>query len=192
MANPLVDLTTLAYLKAYLGLPAGASTLDAAYEALITAASQWAISYCSRNFIAADYAQRLNGNGTQTLMLPNYPVISVASVTVLNGTPLDATVSPLTNGYMLDGRVIVRTGGQLFPYMRLAVAVAYRAGYEIGSIPDDLQIAVCEAVQSKFNRRNSPEVAARTIANETISYTTAQVPASSLSVFRAYMNVAPL
>lgn len=192
MANPLVDLTTLAYLKAYMGQPVGAATTDAAYAALITAASTWAASYCSRAFIAADYNDRLNGTGTQTLMLPRYPVISVTSVTVLDGAPLDLTVSPLRNGYMVDGRLLVRTGGSFFPYMRLAVQVAYRAGFETSAIPDDLQIAVCVAVVARFNQRNNPEIAARTIANETISYTTAQVPASALAVFNAYRNVASL
>jgi len=129
-------LTTLAAVKEWLGL----STDDADMELarLIEAGSAYAYSYINRSsFAAHDVIENVRGNGKDTMLLRDWPVLSITSLGV-EGKPIDpATIAPLgfaSNGYRVTD---ANTGspqsvdlyGSTFWY-RSQVQVSYRAGYE--------------------------------------------------------------
>lgn len=186
MANP-IDLTTLAAVKLYLGgnIP---GTLDPLLESLITAASAWVATYCNRTFQVQVYTETYDGTGTARLMLRQAPVISVASVVVDRVAWAFATGHG--PGYEFDDNCLYAVNGHRFPYAYRTVRIEYTAGY--ATIPYDLQQAVTEMVALKYKQRDQIGISARSIAQETISYTTADVPKSAKPVLALYQRAAPL
>lgn len=73
-------LTTYAAVKEYLKL----STDDEqnSLERMINAVSEMIEKYCDRHFEKATYTEKYRGNNRQLLRLNQYPVLSVASVTI--------------------------------------------------------------------------------------------------------------
>ena len=81
------DLTNIAALKAWLGLPSGASPNDATLAALITAASRAIYATLSRpGLLPQNYSEVIDGE-SERLFLRHWPVLQVASVT-LDGHPV--------------------------------------------------------------------------------------------------------
>lgn len=75
------DLTTLAALKAWLGLPAGASPNDATLGALVTAASRAVYAALSRPSLLPQAGVDVLDGESRTLFLRRWPVLHVRSVT---------------------------------------------------------------------------------------------------------------
>lgn len=186
MTNP-IDLCTVADVRAYIGgdIPTASDDL---IQALITAASQYAMSFCARNFKSASYSEVYDGTGTTRLLLKQTPVTAVASVSV-DGLSYSATTSSLASGFQFDDLGLFATGCSVFPYRQRCVSVAYTAGYT--TVPFDLSQAVVEMVADKYKRRANIGIQARAIANETITYTSGEVPKSARVVLLNYMRVVP-
>src|ERR1700704_4953670 len=107
MPAPATDLTTKAAVKATYGITD--TTLDAVFDRLISAASLFVAKYCARPFIVASFTETRNGNGRSRIVLNNYPVVSVTSVTVDNSA-VPARTSPTGVGYTLAGSSIYLNG----------------------------------------------------------------------------------
>lgn len=82
-------LTIIETVKSFIGIPVSDTSKDALLEILINAASERIERYCGRHFEKATYTEKYRGNGRQKLLLEQYPIISVTSVTVHGGL-LDA------------------------------------------------------------------------------------------------------
>jgi hypothetical protein len=135
------DLTNLAALKAWLGLPAAASASDPTLAALVTAASRAICAALSRpNVQPQDYAEVLDGD-RRTLTLRHWPVLQVRSVT-WNGVAVPQIAASSVGaafGYMLRSGDLAPPGGpqalDLFgvapSHRRANVVVDYQAGYAI-------------------------------------------------------------
>lgn len=180
-----VDLTTVAAVKAYMGDNTNNATQDAVLQQLITAASQFAESYCSRVFHEATYTDQLSGTGTYRLLLPQVPVTAVAAVGVDGASWLSAATSR-NPGFQFDNLGLYAVGGMYFCRGVRNVEVTYTAGYADDAIPADLSQAVIELVVLKFKRRTNIDVTARMIAQETISYNVQDMPKSTRSVLDLY------
>lgn len=188
-----MDLTTLATVKAYLGVPNTAS--DAVLQTLITAYSGATEGYISRLLSQASYNEWRDGNGGDQIMLINYPVTAVASVTVYPLTTSYVPVTdPLSNGYRQfdvsrgDGRLIVLTQA-CFTRGRRNVNIQYTAGYvNTAAVPADLQEAVCELVSLSFKRRDWIGKKSQALAGETISYDTAALPEPIAMTLQRYRD----
>lgn len=185
------DLTTLANVQAFLGNTVAGDVAE--INLLITAASQYVATYCSRIFQSQSYTENYNGTDSDRLVLRNWPIQSIQSLSV-DTVPIPAAANAAAAGYMFDQKVIYLTGSQysdnnVFRFTRgwQNVTVTYSAGYS--TIPEDLAQAATEMVADKFKRRQNIGVAARQIAGETISYTQADVPPSALSVIKAYRKL---
>lgn len=180
-----MDLTTLVSVKQYLGITTNAS--DAVLSALITAASAYVVSYCGRDFGSASATESYDGTGNTRQMLRRVPVTAVSSV-VVNGQTLNAVSWPQW-GYTFDEYGLIAMGDcNYFPRGTRNVTVTYTAGY--ATVPADLSQAVNEMVADKFKRRDNIGISARQIAQETISYTSGDVPKSALSVLNVYQRAA--
>ena len=135
------DLTSLAALKAWLGLPQGASPNDATLAALITAASRAIYAALSRPAVLPQsYSEVLDAEG-QRVFLRHWPVVRVTSVT-LDGQAIPqagATSAPPAHGYLLRPDDVAPPGrpqsldifGRRAATRRQSLVVDYVAGYAV-------------------------------------------------------------
>ncbi len=135
------DLTTLAALKAWLGLPPGAGPNDTTLAALVTAASRTAYAFLSRpGFLPQSYTETLDLE-TRRVTLRQWPVLQVNTVLWRGivvppnqSADLDASV-----GYVLQTGDAAPPGrpqaidlfGDCYRPGRQSLVVSYRAGYAV-------------------------------------------------------------
>lgn len=153
MATLPTDLTTLAAVKAWLGLPPAANpTGDPILQTLISQASIAILSNISRRVLPQDYSDRYDGVGWSAtrIMLRQWPVLSVSAVsignTAITAAPIPGVGSTYGSGYLLSGSDPYPPGSQQYldfqgyflPAGAQNIGVSYRAGYatsEAWSIP---------------------------------------------------------
>lgn len=97
-------LTTLAAVKDWLEITTDGS--DAALTRIIDAASQFVLGWLNRDsFQATEYTQNFKGNGKTSMLLRNWPVLSVTSVGIA-GVDIPASSAPVNGlpgqGYYLS------------------------------------------------------------------------------------------
>lgn len=140
MAIHIYDLTTIAAVKVLTG---AATADDAITQTLITKASFYANDYTGRILAQQTFTEIYDGDGSDILFLKNYPITSVTTVhqdsdRVFGSDTLVAATDYLTYE---DNRKLVGTGTRWFRDVQ-TIKVVYVAGFEIGSIPEDLVNAV--------------------------------------------------
>ena len=111
-------------------------------------------SYCNRVFVAETVRDVVFiGLAGDQLQLSRFPVITITSATVSNGT---GSQEPLTEGtdYFVDpmrGWLIrLGLGGMPIPWYGVPTTVTYQAGYQ--EIPADLQEATLRLVTARFHQ----------------------------------------
>lgn len=184
------DLTDLASVKAWLGLPADAGPSDALLATLITAASVMVAGYLDRNLLIADYVEVYDGAGSPSMLLRQGPITAVQSVS-FRGLTLTEAADPLTGspGVMFDGRRLSLLG-YVFPHGALVV-VSYTAGYP--SAPAAVQQAVTELAGEAFRRRDHIGQGSKTLGGqETVSFLTTDMNAVIKTMLAPYRFVAPV
>jgi hypothetical protein len=132
------NLTTLAAVKTYLGIPT--TTQDLFISSLIPRASDQVQRYCGQEFPTKSYAgYKLNGTGTDRIVLPGPPVLSVSAVqigsTVVTASPDGMTQSGYAFQdnmlYILPGDYGQANGGVTrFSKGTNNVMVSWMGGYE--------------------------------------------------------------
>jgi hypothetical protein len=137
------DLTTLAALKAWLGLPSAAGPNDATLSALISAASRTICAALSRpGLLPQPYTEAIDLE-TSRIFLRHWPVLQVSSV-VWRGIAVPPDTNPDLDGsigYALQladkpppGRPqAIDLFGALYRGGRQSLVVSYRAGYGVQS-----------------------------------------------------------
>ena len=144
MAAGAYDLTTLAAVKAWLGIPDATTTSDALLQSLLTSASRFLLNYLSRgNILSQSYTDRFSGSGwgQTSLLLPRWPVTSISALSI-SGSAIPAGVAaaanvPETSGYLLEPWDGVPAGkmqsidllGYGFGCGAQNITVSYVAGY---------------------------------------------------------------
>ncbi len=135
------DLTHLATLKAWLGLPESASPNDRTLERLITAASRAIYAALSRpSLLPQGYSEIIDAE-SERLFLRHWPVLQVTSVT-LDGEaipPAAPASARLTLGYLLRADDVAPPGrqqaldifGRHVRLRRQNLVVDYVAGYAV-------------------------------------------------------------
>ena len=143
-------LTSVANCKQFLGIASNLTTDDGLLSRLVTAVSSSIESYLNRTIGQASYTDTVNGNGRRALMLQNFPVTAVASVSV-DGTVIPARSSPLTTGFSFDDKFVYLSG---YSFCRgyQNVMVQYTAGYV--ATPFDLEQAAIDIVALKYRGRD--------------------------------------
>lgn len=145
------DLTDLASVKSWLGLPAEAGASDDLLAQLITAASGLIVDYLGRDLNPTSYTEVYDGNGATWMMLRQAPITAVQSVS-FSGWTLTTQADPVagTPGFLFDDRRLSLIG-YLFPH-RSPVVVAYSAGF--ATIPPAIAQAAVELAGEAFRRRD--------------------------------------
>lgn len=148
-----IDLTTLAAVEAYLGLPAG-SPAEPLLSTLITAASQFIMSYCNRIFQAQSYTEYRDGvgYGVSELVTLGYPIISVQSVLISGNVIPSANIDQFPRSGFYAGLWYIGVEGYSIPRGRKNVKLVYTAGYAV--IPADLSEACTELVALKYKQKD--------------------------------------
>lgn len=134
------DLTTLTTLQGYIG-SSGASA--AVLSGLISRISRLTQSCLNRSLLVPkDYVQRFNGTGTRSLVLPNWPILELASV-VISGASIDLISDDNTvyssygirfqpwDGLPPGDPAVLEYSGGFYLFGGQNVVVSYRAGYQI-------------------------------------------------------------
>jgi len=183
---PLPSLTSIAAVKAFAGIT-GAAT-DTVLEQLVTNASAFIRSYTSRDFTSSSYEITRSGRDTTSLQLPQYPITAVERVEV-DGYMIPPASSVTQAGYRFDAEQLVLTGYR-FNRGQLNVRILYTAGY--AEVPADIAQACIELVTLKFRMRDKLEISSKSLANETISFTQRDMPASVKTTLNQAQRIAPL
>lgn len=180
----MADLVTLSDVKNYMGITD--NTMDTLLSALISAASQFAINSCGRDFTLQTYTnEAYDGTGGSIMLLNQMPVVSVASV-IVDGVTISPASGISNAGFKYDKNAVYLVGcfGGGFTNGLQNVYITYTAGYN--PIPMDLQYAVIELIAKKYRDKQKPGVGSRHIAGESIVYTGGDMTPSVRSVFAQY------
>jgi uncharacterized phiE125 gp8 family phage protein len=181
----MADLTTLSAVKAWLKLTA--TTDDALLSGLVSSVSAWIQDYLNRTIASTSYSETYHGTGSDRIMLANYPVTAVASVTV-NGQTVQPSTGYGVVGYAFDAGSIAYIGG-CFPEGFANVSVSYTAGY--AAVPADLAQACVELVAFRYRERDRIGQTGTGMGPEHTSYSMADMPAAVKTVLDQYRKVVP-
>lgn len=179
-------LTTTAAVKAYKAITG--TELDALIDALVLRASAAVETYLSRTILSASHSETRDGNGGRSMMLAQYPVTAVAAVTI-NGQTIPQSSGFGAAGWRLANRSIVLEGYS-FAKGDGNVQIDYTAGY--ATVPADIEQACVETILLALERRSHIDVSSKSLAGETISYITADLPPSARKALDPHRRVAPL
>ena len=162
------DLTTVSTLQGYL-TPSSDDTV--LMQRLITAASKAIQSYVNRDIVALDYVESYDGNDGAVMLLPNYPINSVASVTI------DGETIPVgdfkTRGYRFTQNQLILNGYRFCKGMG-NVTVSYNAGYS--TVPENIEQFCIGTVQYWMNDRKRGGEVSQTMGGQTIAYSQKDMP----------------
>jgi uncharacterized phiE125 gp8 family phage protein len=182
------DLTTLAAVETFLGLPSGNAD-EGLLSSLITAASSAIESYCQRSFIAQAYNEYRDGVlGQNQIVTLGYPIISVTGVTV-NGQPIPAAVAGAwpRSGYS-NGQWYIRVDGYCIPQGGKNVNLQYTAGY--ATIPADLAQACVELVALKYKQKDwIGKSGSESIDGQSVTYRDIAMSQSTMMMLNPYKRV---
>lgn len=124
-----MNLTSVAHVVAYAGGSAN-TALRELFSQLIPRASGSVMKFTSRSFQRTTHTlDPLNGTGSQVLMLPDTPVLSVSDVRFGATAVPAASADGVTGGYQYDEDALYLVGGYLFPPGYRTVRVSYVSGY---------------------------------------------------------------
>jgi len=163
---------------------------QAAAEFLIDAVSATANRISGRKLKARDYTDlRLDGSGRDTIILPEYPIVSLTGIYVDRSRTFgDDTALASTIYQILADSGMVRLYSGVFPSGAGNVKLVGRLGYE--TVPEDLELAVVECVGYNRRRLESGTTGMRQESME--GAVTAQyelgLPLSVREVFEDYRN----
>jgi hypothetical protein len=175
------DLTTQEAVKLYLGLTS--ATDDVLIASLVTSASAWVKSYLNRDILENTYSDVLDGTGTPKLMVGQYPVTDVLSLTV-DGMAVDLTT------IVYRGAMLIRTDGAMFTSGYGNVAVVYKAGY--AAIPADIGQAVVKMTAWAYKEKDRLGHASKTIQGEVVAFQTQDIPNDVKTLLNNWRNVVPV
>lgn len=134
------DLTTLARVRAYLGIPDSQTDVNAKLSTLITTVSGVALQYLQRDsLLMRARTDQLDGTGSNAIMLRGWPIVDVSAVSI-NAQSVQASEQvPIGQGFWWDtaspyppgapGRVLL--AGWTFGRGRGNVSISYTAGYGV-------------------------------------------------------------
>ena len=204
MADPR-DLTTLSNAKAWLNIPATQTSEDALLTRLVTAESLLFLQAVNRaNLNQASYTEKRNGNGGSVLMVRNYPIISVQSLTI-DTVVISASPDGVRSGYVFDDYTISLVGGPHSSGMSSGanaylpayafnkgygnIVVSYTAGH--ANVPGEVEQAVIELIAFRYRERGRIGLISEHTGQQTTAYSQKDVPAGVQRVIEQYARKVP-
>lgn len=174
--------TTLADVRAWLGIKENNTSDDELLTRMIKAASQWIDTYLDRSLALASYTKTFDGVGGLRQCLPFGPIVSVESV-VVDGVASDGL------RWRSDDYGVVLKGGW-FQRGYGNVEISWTAGYAV--IPEDVVQCCIDIVAFNYRRRERIGHASKTLNGETTAFVTSDVPPECKAVLQQYRRVIPV
>jgi hypothetical protein len=202
------DLCQLSDVKAWLNIATGDTTYDAMLGRLISACSMTMQAYMNRLVNQATYTDTFNGDGKTQRMVKNYPIQSVASVTV-DGQPIPQGVAPSQFTAQQPGWFFDQDTVYLFGYSfcdgygssgtygsgsgTQNCSIVYSGGLP-ASDPNLLALAqACiEQVSLRFKERSRIGERNKSVNGEVIGFMIGSFPADVVQLMDNLKNVVPL
>jgi uncharacterized phiE125 gp8 family phage protein len=181
----MADLTTLASVKAYIGISGSAD--DALIGRLITAYSGAVQRLLNRCILSSPIEIWRDGRGGQAMTLPDYPVTEIFLLEI-DGQPIPAQAGIGQAGYRFTDTKIILDGYR-FTAGSGNVHVDFTAGYDV--VPADIEQAVNELVALRYKERDRIGHRSKSLAGETVSFITAAMPDSVKAVLAPYAQMVP-
>lgn len=182
----MADLTTLASVKAWLGITS--NTDDALLGRLITAYSEYVQTWLSRDLMSHPVQEVRDGTGGQVMVFAQYPVTAVASV-VIDGVSLPVSTGHFSPGFSFSEQsLIVR--GYRFSRGVGNVEISYTAGF--ASVPPEIEQAVIELIALRYKERDRIGHASKSLGGETVSYIVKDFPDGVRTILSNFRKVIPL
>ena len=160
-----IDLTTLQAVKDWAEVKGAGD--DAIIQAAITGFSKYVQVRTGRDALASiqGFVDVYDGNGSQRMLLRNYPITELTSVMV------DGATADIAASYGIAGVAIIeKAQGIGFVFGSSGrfgsgfgnIQVAYSAGYS--EVPADLEIAAREAVATNYKRRAWADMKSKSVS----------------------------
>jgi len=181
----MANLVRIERVKTYLDLANTDTASDVLLQDLIARIGAWAERYCDRTFAKATYTEQRDGDGTDTLLVRQWPFLSVAS---LYDDPLRvfgaATQIAAADFAIYANQGMIRLDGRVFSVGIQNVKVTYEAGY--ADIPEDLQQAVVELVADRFRNKENQGIRSLAIGSYRVDYGEEELPSEIRGVLDGY------
>ena len=182
----MADLTTLASVKAYLGISGSAD--DALLSQLISACSGAVQSLLNRCIVSSAIEIWRDGRGGQAMTLPDYPVTEVFLLEI-DGQAIPPSAGAGMPGYRFTDTKIVLDGYRFTAGIG-NVHIDFTAGYD--EVPADIAQAVNELVAMRYKERDRIGHKSKSLAGETVAFITAAMPESVKAALAPYAQMVPL
>lgn len=177
------DLTSLANVKQWLAITT--STDDALLTRLIGSASDYIEAWLNRNLSLQAYTSYRDGIDSTRMMFRNYPVVSVSTVSV-DGVVIQPSVNGRP-GYVFNDTSVSLIGYR-FTKGYSNVYFAYSAGFAV--IPSEIEQACIELVGLRYKDRDRIGINSKTLAGETITFTSKDFSDAVETTLKQYRRVA--
>jgi len=187
----LPDLTTLDNVKGWLGLTDPSQTTDDALLArLITAASGFVRTWCSRDLSSQSYDEFRDGTGGRIMPLANTPITAVASVSI-DGNSIPAGGIGLT-GFRFTPTMLILDGYR-FCRGLANVEINYTAGFASGA-PElqTIEQAAIELIALRYKERDRIGLSSETLQGQVTAFQVKDVPPSVATILNQFKKVVPV
>ncbi|NTV01930.1 MAG: phage gp6-like head-tail connector protein [Chlorobiaceae bacterium] len=179
----MADLTTLAAVKAYLGLTT--TDDDTLIASLVVGESAFIESFCSRSFSVQSYMQAFAGNGKSQWMPTWFPVANVSCLKI-NGVDIPAAPDINSPGWFLINETVY-LNGYAFEWSRTPNC---SCTYTAGMLPTyDIKQACIELVAIRHRERDRIGKSSDALAGATTSYIVKAMPDHVAAILKPYRRV---
>lgn len=193
------QLTTLANVKDWLEITNGTS--DATLTRLVLSVSAMILNWLNRDAVlTGTFTDRLDGSGSDTLVVPHYPITSITSLVIQGASPTPASPDGVQPGYVFKGRTIQIMGGfsiplagspgYWFPKGAQNVTLVSVAGHN--GVPPDMEQACISWVAELFRGRSRAGLKSEALQGQTTSYAREDIPPHVAGMLQQFKSNIPL
>lgn len=183
----MADLTALGKVKDWLGLES--SDDDALLSRMIIALSGYIQSWLNRSLVSQSHEETRDGNGSRKIMLSNYPISAVVSLTI-DGVVIPQAANSQGAGFMVTPNLIILVGGYVFTRGLQNIVVTYTAGFF--TVPAEIEQACIEVIAIRYKERDRIGQVSKSIGGETVSFSQKDFPDSVRTILNNYKKVVPM
>ena len=155
---------------------------------LLESANSVVENYIGRTLAKEDYTEVINGNAQREILLSNYPVNSIASVSYNTGThetPIWTALEKTEYTYKSGTwNIFLRT-----PLTRWFqnYEIKYNAWYD--PIPADIKICLLKLASKYYNSRTSDGIKWETVNGDRLDFDTSDIPNDILIILSSYRDI---
>jgi len=192
------DLTTLANALTWLGCPS--DDASGTLQRVITAVSTAIQNTIGRNIKTASYNEIFDGRGRSRIMVSNWPITAVASVTL--GELMQVSVPPRSSaspGYTFSDKFVYVDSPYFYDPGKRNVQITYTAGYT--TVPFDIEQGCLTWIKAIMDGANySAALKAMAVGQTKLDFShavtkldkiTALAPPQVVSLVASYRRVTP-